>query len=185
MRHNNLRNVEADFLSEACRDVKIEHELIPIEDDENDKSILDVSAVGVWSTFERSFVDVRVTHPLCSSYVGTPIQSVYRQHENEKKRKYLQRVLQVEKASFTPLIFTTTGGCGPEADRFHKRVASLLAVKRKEAYGDIMNYMRTRLSFALLKSVLISLRGFRGKPEKQVNLQTVSFNLVPSIPDIN
>ena len=59
-------------------------------------------------------------------------EQLYIQHEREKKRTYNERILQVEKGSFTPLIFSTTGGMGPECARFHKRVAELISSKRGE-----------------------------------------------------
>ena len=36
---------------------------------------------------------------------------------------------EVEKATFTPLVFSTTGGMGKEAEKFHKRLAALLVKK--------------------------------------------------------
>ena len=71
-------------------------------------------------------------------------------------------MLQVEKGSFSPLIFSTTGGMGPEATRYHKRVAELISSKRGEKYSDVVNHIRTRIRFSLLKSVLIAVRGERG-----------------------
>ena len=71
-------------------------------------------------------------------------------------------MLQVEKGSFLPLIFSTTGGMGPEATRYHKRVAELISSKRGEKYSDVVNHIRTRIRFSLLKSVLIAVRGERG-----------------------
>ena len=41
--------------------------------------------------------------------------SMYRRHENEKRRAYQQRILEVEHGSFTPLVFSATGGMGPAA----------------------------------------------------------------------
>ena len=35
---------------------------------------------------------------------------IYRLHENEKKRSFSRRVLDIEHGSFTPLVFTSTGG---------------------------------------------------------------------------
>ena len=35
----------------------------------------------------------------------------------EKKRMYNDRIIQIEKASFVPLIFTISGGLSPECDR--------------------------------------------------------------------
>ena len=68
-------------------------------------------------------MDVRVVHPNSASYVGKKIEKIYELHEKEKKSKYNRRVIQVEKATFTPLVFTTSGGMAPECMQFHKRVA--------------------------------------------------------------
>ena len=142
-----------------------------------DKARLDVSAVGVWSPMERTFLDVRVFHPNSSSYMNTSPDQLYIQHEREKKRVYNDRVLQVEKGSFSPLIFSTTGGMGPEATKYHKRVAELISTKRGEMYSDVVNHIRTRIRFSLLKSVLIAVRGERGKRGRPMS--DISFNLVP------
>ena len=48
-----------------------------------------------------------------------------------------------------------------------KQVALRLADKRKDDYAAVANYIRTKIRFALLKSVLISLRGVRGKQSGQ------------------
>ena len=55
--------------------------------------------------------------------------------EKEKDRNYGERVRQVEHASFTPLIFATTGGVGKLTTSFLKRLASRLADKRDMPYS--------------------------------------------------
>ena len=60
MRHNHLRDLEAEILKEVCKDVKTEPQLIPIENDglasnTGEKSRLDVSAIGIWGPQQRSF----------------------------------------------------------------------------------------------------------------------------------
>ena len=95
-------------------------------------------------------------------------------------RKYNSRVITVEGGSFTPLIYTTFGGMGPQATKYHKRLAEKIAHKRNEDYHHVMNHMRTRIRFSLLRSVLVAVRGERGKKAKQPEpLSSVSFNLVP------
>ena len=42
----------------------------------------------------------------------------------------------------------------------------------KDDYAAVANYIRTKKRFALLKSVLISLRGVRGKQRKDAALPT-------------
>ena len=183
MRHNQIRDLEAVLLRDVCKDVKIEPELLPIGNssvDSSNKAIkarLDVSAVGIWSPMARTFLDVRVFHPNSQSYRGKKIEKVYEQHETEKKNAYNQRIVQVEKATFTPLVFSTSGGMAPECTKYHKRLAELISTKTKEEYGQVMNHLRTRLRFALLRSTLIALRGERGKSRKPTaNITELSFN---------
>ena len=73
--------------------------------------------------------------------------------------KYASRILAVDRGSFTPLIYTTFGGWGPQATAYHKKLTSLLAKKRNEEYSHVMNYIRTRIRFSLLRSVLVAVRG--------------------------
>ena len=187
IRHNNIRDLEAALLKDVCKDVKIEPELMPLGNSETqssntaEKARLDVSAVGIWSSMERTFLDIRVTHPNSPSYMDMTPDQLYSQHEREKKRTYNDRILQVEKGSFSPLIFTTTGGMGPECTKYHKRVAELISNKRGESYADVMNYIRTRLRFALLRSTLIAVRGERGRRRRMdvTSVSDLSLNLVP------
>ena len=187
MRHNNLRDFEASLLTEVCKDVKTEPELLPIGDSVTqstnvaEKARLDVSAVGIWSSMERTFLDVRVFHPNSPSYLNTTPNQLYIQHEREKKRVYNNRIIQVEKGSFSPLIFSTTGGMGPEATRYHKRIAELISTKKGESYSDVVNHIRTRIRFSLLRSVLVAVRGERGRRRRQLStpLSDLSLNLIP------
>ena len=78
---------------------------------------------------EKTFLDIRIMHPNCPSYINKDISQVYETHEKAKKRAYNERIIQVEKGSFTPIVFSTFGGMGNEADRFHKRLAHLISEK--------------------------------------------------------
>ena len=141
---------------------------------------LDVSAIGLWSPFERSFIDVRIFHPNAPSYINKNLNQVYKEHENEKKRAYNDRIINVERGTFTPLVFSTAGGMGKEAEVYHKRLAERIAAKRNETYSQVMNFIRTRIRFALLKCTLISIRGVRGRQEpKRDEVADIDFNLIP------
>jgi hypothetical protein len=91
--------------------------------------------------------------------------------------------MHVEKASFSPLVYSTTGGMGTECSRYHKRIAELIAKKSGDSYSDVVNHIRTRIRFALLKSTLIAVRGERGGSRKRSNdtapMVDLSLNLVP------
>ena len=84
------------------------------------------------------------------------------------------------KGTFTPMVMSTSGGVGNEADRHHKRIASLIAKRRRGSYADVLIYSRTRLRFCLLKSVLIAIRGFRVMrfKENTTPISSLSFNLI-------
>ena len=126
-RHNELRDLKADMLNLVCHDVQVE----PVLQDAR----LDVHAHGFWDRQGSAFFDVRVFHPNAESYKDLTIQQIYRKHEDEKKRLYANRVLEVKQGTFTPLIFTTTGGMAGECKRFHRRFAKLISIKKGEEYS--------------------------------------------------
>ena len=94
------------------------------------RRIVGTHARGFWGRRQSAFFDVRVFHPNARSYRNSNISAVYRRQEMMKKREYSDRVREVELASFTPLVFSTTGGMGREGNVFYKRLASLLADKQ-------------------------------------------------------
>ena len=143
-----------------------------------------MSGVGVWSAYERTFLDIRIMHPNSPSYLNKPLDQLYASHEKEKKRAYSNRVNQIEKGSFTPIVLSTFGGSGKEAEKFHKRMATLIADKRKEKYSDVVNHLRTRLRFSLLKSILIAVRGIRGRQRSSDPLSSIEFSLVEQEKDM-
>ena len=75
MRHNCIRDLQAEIMQEVCSNVRIEAELMPLDNNlmrngNNAENIrLDVSGIGVWGPFERTFLDIRVMHPNAPSYV--------------------------------------------------------------------------------------------------------------------
>ncbi|NRB82009.1 MAG: hypothetical protein HRU38_25715 [Saccharospirillaceae bacterium] len=190
-RHDALRDTEGELLKEICRDVKIEPTLQPTQGDflrraanKADQARVDIAATGLWSKFERTYFDVRVTHPNAPSNRSKTMKQLYERNEKEKKDKYSQRIKNIEKGSFVPLVFSTSGGTAPECTKHHKRVAELIAHKRKDRYEDIIKYIRIKVRFSLLKSVLMSLRGVRGKQRsfKGIPISAVSFGLIPDDP---
>ena len=89
-------------------------------------------------------------------------------------------MLNVEKASFTPLVFRTTGGMADEATKFYKHLAGKISRKSGQEYSVVICFLRTRLRFELLKTCLISMRGYRGKPtNKLVDISELDVALMP------
>ena len=66
-----------------------------------------------------------------------------------KKLKHEQRIIDVENSTFNPLVFVCTGGAGPKV---MSRLALKISEKSIESYADVIGYIRTKVSFALLRS---------------------------------
>ena len=188
-RHDRIKHTNAEFMKQVCHDVQVEPELIPVESldylvgNMSERARLDISARGLFGPFQKTMFDVRVFHPNAPSYKNREISQLYLTHEKMKCKDYEQRVIQVEKASFIPLVYSTHGGMAGKATSFHKRLAKLISEKKQERYNDVMNCMRTKLCFTMLRSVLISVRGTKGKSVRRTEtpLPYVSYNLIPEM----
>ena len=127
-----------------------------------DGARLDISANGVWGgRFQKTYFDVQVFNPHVPSNKNQSPSTCYRMHEREKKRAYDQRIREVEHSSFSPLIFSATGGMGREATCFYKHLASMLAHKWDQAYSTTLWWLRCRLNFSLIRSAIQALCGAR------------------------
>ena len=86
-------------------------------------------------------------------------------------------MLDIEHGTFTPLIFTTTGGMGKECLNYHSRLAELIAIKKGEDYAKTISWIRARTSFALLRSALICLRGTRSTIRKSWDFRNTDIEI--------
>ena len=181
LRHNEIRELTAKMLSEVCHSVATEPPLQPLSGESfsyrsaivGAEARLDIKARGFWNLAQDAYFDVRVFHPNAPCYRSRDLASVCKQHESAKKREYNQRIQNVEHGVFTPLVFTTTGSMGREGTTFYKRLADMLSHKQEKPYSVVMGWLRCRLSFAILRSSIMCLRGTRssfGHPVNEVNL---------------
>ena len=60
----------------------------------------------------------------------------------------------------------------PECEAFNKQLAHRIADQRKYDYSSVADSIRTKIRFAFLKSIIISLRGVRGKQKKDSTIPT-------------
>ena len=187
-RHNEIRDLEAEILQAVCTDVEVKPvlqevtgEVLPRGANKAPDARLDICARGFWARKQSAFFDVRVCHPNADSYKNLTPEQIYKFHENDKKRLYSSRVLEVERGTFTPLVFTATGGMSNECQRYHSRLAELLAVKKQESYASTIAWIRTRVSFATLRSALVCLRGSRSRRRTTLNIQETDLELEVSV----
>jgi len=110
---------------------------------------------------QHAFFDMRVFNPFAHSYSRFPLSRCYCVHEQEKRRAYDERIREVERACFSPLVFLATGGMGPVAMTVYRKLASMLAGKWKMNYSCCLFWVRCRLYYSLLRCGLMCLRGHR------------------------
>ena len=184
MRHNKVRDTLAEIIEEICKDVTTEPPLIPLTGETlnagantTDNARSDVSAIGLWQPLEKAFIDIAVFNPLAQTNWNQSIDQMYSTHEQRKKREYNERILQVEHGSFTPAIFSCSGGASHEAERLIKQVAAKLAKKKGEQYSDVVNYVRKRIRFDILKTCLLSFRGNKQASKKVLPVHDIDFSL--------
>ena len=78
--------------------------------------------------------------------------------ECDTKKKYIQ-ACQDRRATFTSLCVSVDGMRGQEVTTaFLERIADLLSVNWKMDYGLVMGWIRTRLSFAILRATRLCIR---------------------------
>ena len=75
-------------------------------------------------------------------------------NENENKRHYNTRIMEVDQGSFTPLVYTVAGGIGREVRAFYSRLATLLSLKNGIEKSKVTSWIRSKVNFALLRSRL-------------------------------
>ena len=116
-------------------------------------------AEGFWDHQQKAYFDVKVFNPLAPTYSSISLPQCYRWAELEKRRMYEDRIQEVDYGSFTPLIFSCSGGMGPLETIVYKHLASLISEKSGQSYSMTLYWLRCRLSFSLLRSAVTRLRG--------------------------
>ena len=111
----------------------------------------------------QAFFDVKIVSPMARSYARLSTSQLFKMSEKAKMREYGERIRQVEHGDFNPLVFTTAGGMAPQCNLVVKRIAEKMAEKKDVHLSMVTGWLRVRLSFALLRTTLLCLRGTRSR----------------------
>ena len=109
-----------------------------------DNACPDIRAKGVWRNAQNAYFDVRVTNGNSDSQKTMSVEKILSTHQQDKKRNYNRRVMNVEHGTFTPLVFSVTGDEGTDTSTFYCHLASKIALKKDERYEDIVNFIRCK-----------------------------------------
>ena len=133
----------------------------------NDAVRLDICTKSFWVGGQKAFFELRVFDPNARRYSKQILKKCYSMNENEKKRHYNTRIMEVDHGSFTSLNFTVAGGMGTEGRAFYSRLATLLLLKNGIGKSKVTSWIRSKVNFALLRSIFRCLGGFRQKLENE------------------
>ena len=128
----------------------------------------------MWKLGQNTFFHIRLTNTNARSQKHLPVRAILKKHEKEKKRAYNSRITNVEHGTLTPLVFSLSGDEGPETSMFHKHITQKIANKREEKYKKVQIMIRRKLSFLILRSVLLSIRGIHSISKDPVVLDEFS-----------
>ena len=92
------------------------------------------------------------------SYVSCYVADVLVNAEEEKKRKY-RLASEAHHASFLPFVISVDGALGKEAALFLGRMADRLSVTWGRSYGNVLGWLKARLSLAVIRATNVCLRG--------------------------
>ena len=85
------------------------------------------------------------------------IKDAHKQHDSQEKLNYEHWFKYVEHSTFIPLVFACTGGAGPPGSRVMSRPALKISEKGNDSYSDATSFIRTKISFAILRSSVLRL----------------------------
>ena len=169
-------------MDDVCHDVQIEPKLQSLNGEisssnsttTDDDARLDIKANGLWgSGFNRTFFDVKSFNPQAKGCPKT-IKYAYKYHKSIKRNKYEERIREAKHSSFNAFVFACSGGAGPSASRVMKQLAAKISEKRGEPYADTISYIRTKISFANLRSCVLCLRGCRALKPRVLSETSIS-----------
>ena len=175
-RHDKIRDLFAELIDEVATEVQTEPPLQPLSGEvlpsganTEDEARLDIAARGFWQECEMAFFDVRVFNPYARSHLSVSLESAFKTGERTKKRHYNERVIRVEHGTFTPIVFSSCGGMGFETSRFVSKLIEKLSEKKDIMQSMVANYVRTKVSFELIKSQVRCIRGSRSLKKMRID----------------
>ena len=127
-----------------------------------------------------AFLDVRVFNPFAKTHLKSKLETVFKGVESKKKTDYNERVIAIEHGSFTPII--ASAGFGRESSRFLKEFINKIAEKHDLSKSSVANYVRTKLSFVLVRAQNMCLRGSRSR--FQMNVEVKESEVVDCLSEI-
>ena len=111
----------------------------------------DVNIHGLWEKGSECILDISITDTGAKPYQNIASSKVLERAAKLKKDKYLTACLE-RCCTFMPLVYLVDGMACKEALAFKKRVASLLASKWNRPYIEMVGFVCSSMSLAIICS---------------------------------
>ena len=133
IRHNDLRELTANLLTEVCKDVDIEPQLLPVTSETfknrtantSKEARVGIKSRGFWVRGQQAFSDVRVFDPNANRYLNKALPQCYIENE-KKKEQYNERVLEIDHGSFTQMVASLIPKCHLHAKKSARSIIVLV-----------------------------------------------------------
>ena len=177
-RHNEVQDAFGDLSTLVWQQVSREPVVREANSDNNSPALIaDLAVRGVWSPQTEALFDIRVVDTDAQSYCGQAPLDVLTTAEREKKLKY-RSTCEERRVIFTPLCVSVDGLLGNEAKVFVKRLAEGLSQKWDRSYSEVLCWVRTSLSFAIVRATILCLGGIRTKWRSIDNIDGASLDII-------
>ena len=168
------------MLDEVAHGVEVEPRLQPLSGEVlppganvEAEARLDFAGKGFWQQSEMAYFDVKVFSPFARSHLNVNLESLFKRQESMKKTKYNERVIRVEHGSFTPVVLSTYGGFGRESSCFVSKLIEKIAEKQDTEKSLVANYVRSKVSFELIRAQVACIRGSRSLKKIQLDVNDI------------
>ena len=142
MRHN-LRDLTVNLLTEICKVVDIEPQILLVTDESfnnrktNTSNEARVDQGAFLMRWKQELFDVRIFEPNANWYLNKTLRQYYIQNEKEKKQQHNERILELNHGNFTRLEFSIYMSMAREFSTFCNR----LAIEITENYKNYINQL--------------------------------------------
>ena len=103
---------------------------------------MDTRASGFWQcSHHKTPFDVRVFNSFAATNRSSALAATFCRHEGDKHHTYEECIRKVDHGSFTPLVFSSSGGMGTAATTMYKHLAHFFKCKVEFPYPLVMGWL--------------------------------------------
>ena len=160
-KHDGIRNLLTSLLSKVCKNVEVEHYLLPIENEVFDLLIHGQKPWGEAGQKKLQHSSMYVLRMCTQRVTRKNLQNDLQGAQEREEKEVLTKSYWRGNGIVNPFVFGTNGGIGKECKLFLSKLAENLFRKSGESYASVTSWLTTGILFEILRSVYTCGRGSR------------------------